>query len=235
MNNNNNKNSNKKNENTKFNLGKSVDVISNQISDTIEDIKDNVTDITDNKTSNLMFILKIVLVILALIAIYYVGRHLIKRYQDYALSSPYLMDKTKNGKHALVISQDPESVNYIPIQRSEDRENGIEFTYDYWMLIENFDYKNGEWKHLFHKGNSSSYPNRGSWCLVTLSKNIMRIYMNTQDNILEYVDVENLPLRKWIHVSLILKNKALEVYINGYLKSRKNWIVYQNKILVISG
>jgi hypothetical protein len=170
-----------------------------------------------------MFVLKIALIIITLIVIFYVIRHLVRKYQDYSVNSPYIMDKTKNGKHALVISQDPESVNYIPIQRSEDRENGIEFTYDYWMLIENFDYKQGEWKHLFHKGNSSSYPNRAPGVWLHPTKNIMRVYMNTQDNILEYVDIDNLPLRKWIHVSLILKNKSLDIYINGYLKSRKEF------------
>ena len=36
------------------------------------------------------------------------------------------MDGTKNAKHALVISQDPESVNYIPIKKSTGKD-GIEF------------------------------------------------------------------------------------------------------------
>ena len=51
----------------------------------------------------------------------------------------------------------------------------------------------------------------------------MRVYMNTQDNILDYVDVDNLPLRKWIHMSIVLQGKNLDVYVNGYVKSRKEF------------
>ena len=45
--------------------------------------------------------------------------------------------------------------------------------------------------------------------------------MNTLDNILEYADVDNLPVNKWIYMNIILNNKNLDLYINGYLKIRK--------------
>jgi hypothetical protein len=59
--------------------------------------------------------------------------------------------------------------------------------------------------------------------------------MNTQDNILDYVDVDNIPLRKWVYMNIVVgqivndalgapKNPGmanLDVYINGFLKVRK--------------
>ena len=45
--------------------------------------------------------------------------------------------------------------------------------------------------------------------------------MNTLDNILEYADIENIPVRKWMYMNIILNNKNLDLYINGYLKIRK--------------
>ena len=45
--------------------------------------------------------------------------------------------------------------------------------------------------------------------------------MNTLNNILEYADVDNLPSRKWIYMNIILNNRNLDLYINGFLKIRK--------------
>ena len=157
---------------------------------------------------------------IVLIAIYYTGNYLISKYLFASVNTPFLLNTTKNAKHALVISQDSTSINYIPIKKSEEQD-GIQFTYGFWFLLDNVDYKKGEWKHVFHKGNSSSYPNRAPGVWFHPDKNSIRVYMNTMDNILEYADIDNLPLRKWVYMNIILNNKNLDLYINGYLKIRK--------------
>ena len=164
-----------------------------------------------------MFILNIVLVVILCIIVFYIIRYFISSYQDYYINSPYLLNGTKNGKHANVVSQDPNSVNYIPMKRSQDEE-GIEFSYDFWILVESYEYKKGEWKHVFHKGNSTSMPTRAPGVYLHPNKNSMRIYMNTLDDPFEHVDIDNLPLRKWVHVAVVLENKDLKVYINNQLK-----------------
>ena len=40
-------------------------------------------------------------------------------------------------------------------------------------------------------------------------------------DILEYVDIDNIPVRKWVHIVVVMKNRHLQVYINGLLKVRK--------------
>jgi len=45
--------------------------------------------------------------------------------------------------------------------------------------------------------------------------------MNTMDNIMEYVVVDIIPIRKWVYMNIILNNRNLDLYINGYLKIRK--------------
>jgi len=192
---------------------------SNKLSEVKEAVTDRIGELSSG--SNLgMNLLKIGLTILILVALFYVAKYLFTRYQDSVYNSPMLLDGMKNGKHALVISQDPANPSYVPMPKSDDQ-TSLEFTYDFWMLIDSYEYKKGEWKHLFHKGNSSSYPNRAPGIWLHPDTNAMRVYMNTQDNILEYVDVDNLPLRKWIHVSLVLHDMDLDVFINGYLKKRQ--------------
>ena len=163
---------------------------------------------------------KIVIMIIVLAIIFYVSKYLLQKYKSATLDSPYLLNGSKNAKHALVISQDPLSVNYIPINKSENRD-GIQFTYGFWVLFEGFDYKKGEWKHIFHKGNSSSYPNRAPGVFIHPDKNSIRVIMNTLDNIIEFADIDNVPINKWLYINIILNNKNLDLYVNGYLKLRK--------------
>lgn len=192
---------------------------SNKLSEVKEAVGDRLEELTTG--SDLwMNLLKIAITILILVALFYVAKYLFTRYQDSVYAAPMLLDGMKNGKHALVISQDPANPSYIPMPNSDNRA-GLELTYDFWMLIDSYEYKKGEWKHVFHKGNSSSYPNRAPGIWLHPDTNAMRVYMNTQDNILEYVDVDNLPLRKWIHVSLVLHDMDLDIFINGYLKKRQ--------------
>ena len=184
-----------------------------------------------SKWSNFFKILLIVIVVLLIVLLI---RYLIGWYQSSTYNIPYLIPNTKNAKYPVVISQDPTNTNYIPIRRS-DGQSGIQFTYGFWFIIDNFDYKKGEWKHVFHKGNDSAYPNRAPGVWINPTTNSMRVYMNTQDNIMEYVDVDNIPLRKWVYMNIILSQNTtdengtpqtpsvanLDIYINGYLKVRK--------------
>ena len=41
------------------------------------------------------------------------------------------------------------------------------------------------------------------------------------DNILDFIDIDNIPIRKWVNMSIVLNNKNLDIYVNGYLKTRK--------------
>lgn len=174
----------------------------------------------EGEDSMLMTLLKVAIIVVVLIALYYGGNWLISKYLMANVGSPYLLNTTKNGKNAMVISQDPESVNYIPINKS-DGQDGIQMTYGFWFLLQNYDYKRGEWKHVFHKGNASSYPNRAPGVWFHPDKNAIRVYMNTMENILEYADVDNIPVRKWVYMNIVLNNRNLDLYINGYLKVRK--------------
>jgi hypothetical protein len=202
---------------TVSNVANSVKTTSSAVA---ENLSDRMEDLTEDKESMLFTVLKIVIVLLVILAIFYVARYLLNKYQDTMYSSPYLLEGTKNGKHALVISQDPANPSYIPMPKSEGQD-GIQFTYDFWLMIENFEYKSGEWKHLFHKGNASSYPNRAPGVWIHPKTNALRVYMNTQDNILEHVDITNVPIRKWLHVAVVLDDANMDVYVNGYLKTRK--------------
>ena len=80
-------------------------------------------------------------------------KKLLFSYRDIRKISYDLLPGTKGGKHASNISNDL-------IKRSEDK-NGMEFTYSFWICIMDLStYQVGEWKHIMHKGSSSSFPNK---------------------------------------------------------------------------
>ena len=134
--------------------------------------------------------------------------------------SPYIIENSKSGKNSMVVSQNPRDLGTIPLYRSDNRE-GAEFTYSTWMVIESMDYSFGKWKHVFHKGNKTSYPNRAPGVWIHPETNTLRFYMNTVENPLEYIDVPNVPVRKWFHFAIVLNHKYLDIYFNGKLRKRK--------------
>ena len=96
-------------------------------------------------------------------------------------------------------------------------------------------YKEGEWKHIMHKGSPTSYPHRAPGVWLHPTKNSLRVYMNTFDEINKYVDIDDIPIKKWVCVQLVLQNinshttpdedivdldnnQVLDVYINGQNK-----------------
>jgi hypothetical protein len=212
-----------------------IDKVSDTVSEKLDTIKDTISNKTGielpevEEDSILWTILKTILFIILFITILWIIKYFYTEYEASMISSPFLLNGTKNAKHGLVISQDPKNTNYIPIIPSEGK-SGVEFSYSFWIEIEDFTYKSGQWKHVFHKGNASSYPNRAPGVWIHPNSNALRVYMNTQEHILEYVDIDNIPTRKWLHVVLVLRNKILDVYVNGYLKVRKelNSIPRQN-------
>lgn len=162
-------------------------------------------------------ILKIIMIGVVFIILINVIKHFYTTYENYKVNSPWLLEGNKNAKHALIISQNPDNDRTPKITRS-DGQNGIEFTYNFWMMIEDFNYRQSEWKHVFHKGNESAYPTIAPGVWIHPNKNMLRIYMNSLKKIYEYIDIDDIPLRKWLHIVIIVKNKHMEVYINGYLK-----------------
>lgn len=148
-------------------------------------------------------------------------RALLTYYRKHNEGAPFLINGTQSGKNSMVIPQDPNNPESIIVYRSDDEDGGLEFSYDFWIIIDNFSYRTTDMKHVFHKGDGKAEVNMcpGVWLLP--NKNTMRIYINTFKDKDNYLDIENFPLDKWVHVSLVVKQKLIQVYVNGFLKHSK--------------
>ena len=180
-------------------------------------LKSNITGSSDNTVMQIVII--VVVCALTLLLLFGIKR-LVTKIHSMNVDSPWLIKGTQNGKNATVITQDPSNENSITLYRSHEKD-GLEFTYTMWLCFMDLQYNFGKWKHIFHKGNKDAYPNRAPGLWLHPKDNILRVYMNTYDNILEYIDIDNIPLKKWIHVGIVVNQKTLDVYFNGKLRKRR--------------
>ena len=101
-------------------------------------------------------------------------KYIIKKFYEKRNKSVPLYDDNKVAQHNHIIPNDL-------ILRSENQD-GMEFTYSFWICIMGLKYKEGEWKHIMHKGSPTSYPNRAPGVWLHPTKNSLRVYMNTFDD-----------------------------------------------------
>ena len=145
--------------------------------------------------------------------------------------SPKLIAGMKQAEDQVVIYQNPRTTGSIPVMRSKNQREGLEFTYTVWLFINNLQNTGNRRKHIFHKGSAPSSssgngddgvfsPNNAPGLYIHPSVNALVIVMNTFDKIMEEVTVNDIPLNKWINVAIRVEGKKMDVYINGTIALR---------------
>ena len=143
-------------------------------------------------------------------------------------SSPVLLKGMRKATQASIIKQDPSVNGSIPVMRSVNEPQGMEFSWSVWLYIDDQTFSDKtELKHVFHKGNDSVNdqgmvtPNNAPGVYLSRDTNDLIVVMNSYDRPDEEMRVEGIPLNKWINVILRLdQQRNLDVYINGTLKQR---------------
>lgn len=146
-------------------------------------------------------------------------------------NNPVLIDGMIDAKQHYQFHQDPSMPHSKPIVRSKNLTEGLEFTWSVWIHVEDFHYKQKDYKHVFHKGNIDinttdapiglNRPNNAPGLYITPDTNNLLVMMNTFNKINEEVIIPDLPLNKWVNVIIrVTKQTQLDVYINGRLTKR---------------
>lgn len=144
--------------------------------------------------------------------------------------NPKLISGMIDAKQMVTIPQDPNVKGSIPVLRSRNQRDGIEFTWSVWVYINDLTYKEGQYRHIFHKGNDNinfgadrmgmNFPNNGPGLYLGPRENTLVAVMNTFDNINEEIIIEDIPVKKWVNIILQCDGHNLDVYINGTLARR---------------
>lgn len=137
-------------------------------------------------------------------------------------TSPMLINGLVDANQTIIIPQDPVSKGAIPILRSQNENDGIEFTWSTWVFINGLN-PLGQYKHIFYKGNDNllsngmNYPNNAPGLYIAPNTNSLVVIMNTYNMINEEITVPNIPLNKWMNVIIRCQNTTLDIYINGVI------------------
>ena len=192
---------------------------------------------TDFLYSNTL-VAKVCFFILVLILFVYAIRigAMVLGYLNSPEKNPILINGLKNGKKLKLVHQDPKVKGSKPVLRSVNAREGLEFTWSVWLYIDDLVYKSGSRKHIFHKGSSGNigmkknfdgvnvtdmaFPNNAPGLYIHETKNALIIVMNTFNNVIEEVEVDDIPLNKWILVNMRCRGKHMDTYINGTIVNR---------------
>jgi hypothetical protein len=203
------------------------------IFDTVKDLVINApgTIMEKVQSGDPIFIIGLCFVgIIAIYLLYFYGSKMYRSINSFRKGSPYIFEKTKDARRRVIIMQDPNKEGSVILPRSSNEKGGIEFSYSTWLFIDNYNYKLGQWKHVFHKGNETSWPLRAPGVWLHPTKNALRVYMNSYDEIAEHIDIENIPINKWFSLIMVMRSQTMDVYINGNVKKslKLNSIPKQN-------
>jgi len=146
--------------------------------------------------------------------------------------NPYLINGMIDGNENKIITQDPKNNNSVPVLRSNNQTTGLEFTWSFWLFINELSLPIGnsitKFQHIFNKGDNNYDPttgialvNNGPGLYISPAKNMLCIVMDSVlPSELNIVTIENIPIRKWFHVAVRVKNTVMDTYINGMIASR---------------
>lgn len=144
--------------------------------------------------------------------------------------SPFLISGTMNAANEVTIYQDPKISHSIPILRSSNQSDGIEFTWSLWIYINDINTTGTtpQYSNIFNKGNAAygtnglATVNNGPGLYLDNKGHQLLVVMNTvnPNNYQNMLYIKDMPLRKWFHCCVRLENTALDVYINGVIAGR---------------
>ena len=156
-------------------------------------------------------------------------------------NSPYLVDGMIDGDSGLIIPQDPKQSGSILIRRSNNESSGIEFTWSTWIRIDKLP-NDDEYKHVFHKG-TNEFETTGDNFGISKLNNAPGLYIKrteadksadtatikvvmstTESGNNDSIEVDDIPLKKWVNVIIRMQNTTMDVYINGTVSGRLNLI-----------
>jgi hypothetical protein len=107
----------------------------------------------------------------------------------------------------------------LPVSSSTNSPN-LAFTLTFWMYIADWNYRYTEPKAIMVKG-ANGVGKEDAAPGIWLARKTNRLVVATRTKArghLEFCDVDNIPLQKWVQVAYILNNRVVDIYVNGKLE-----------------
>ena len=94
-----------------------------------------------------------------------------------------------------------------------------EYSITFWIKITNL---NKSWRNIFQHGNNSKHRFPGVWIKPNSTSLQFAISTTHKDETSwgEQLYIDNVPLNKWCHIAITVKNNTVETYLNGVPSSQ---------------
>jgi hypothetical protein len=185
----------------------------------------------------------ILLIIIAFIFLTAIGIIMIQYFSS-GSSNPYVIKGMLEGTDSKIIKQDPAIKGSVQIQRSNNQSTGLEFSWAFWIFINDLGVNPNKYQVIFNKGdltygsNGIASVNNGPGVYLTSgTRNVapsgavtytdngmatLHVVMDSSAPVDKntFIDIDNIPIRKWAHVVVRAQNTVIDVYVNGTVSSR---------------
>lgn len=171
-------------------------------------------------TSALAQLVQVALLVFIVYTVLYVGKGFLDAVVTYSETSatllPYLYDS------AQVVYQDPNQKGAITIYPSVNAPSGLEFSYSCFLLLNksSFQGTQGGLRHIFHKGSPVYKPLMCPGVFHRNNDNVLVVYMNESGAWDTHCEIPNIPIGKFFHLAIVVRNMNVDVYINGNVVHR---------------
>ena len=146
-----------------------------------------------------------------------------------------LVANTINNDKTFTILQNPNLAASKSISLSSNERTGTEFSYSFYLNVNPSTFQQNNpttgLQHIFHKGFASQFPLMAPGAYMRSDTNTLRVYMGTYKTWNNYIEVENIPVSKWVHIVIVCKEHSLEIYVNGNIAKKMSfdgYAPYQN-------
>lgn len=171
-------------------------------------------------TSALAQILQAALLVFIGYTTLYAGNSILVAVEQYAQSTTPLLPKLYDGPQ--VIYQNPNQSGAITIYPSINAPAGLEFSYSCFLLLnkQTFQGTTTGLRHIFHKGSTNYKPLMCPGVFVKNEENTLVVYLNEVSNWRTHCEIPNIPIGKFFHLAIVVRNKHADIYINGNVSHR---------------
>ena len=144
--------------------------------------------------------------------------------------NPFIVKGSIGGNDRVVVTQDPSKDSSVQISKSNDRSRGAEFTWSVWLFLS--ETVERKMSNIFVKGDEKmdgSYNLTNGPGLYVKSNGTDTGYSYQMDVVMDNISgnknkmvIDQIPIKKWVHVAIRLQNTVLDTYVNGTLAKRVN-------------
>ena len=177
---------------------------------------------------------KFVAIVLSILVFYILFNVGIYFMSQFLMPTKYakVVDGLITSNSRMIVSSSPNITSSVPILRSVNQSQGLEFTWNVWYFIKDVTTLTGNGL-IFSKGEPTDKTTFLGVCpgayISKMGDHVQLIVaMNTMfdpslnNTAVEQIVIKDIPLNKWIHCSIRVQNLSVDVYINGVMTQRKN-------------